>query len=247
MTNTPSAQPPARGMRAIAQDNFNTWEAVGGVRGLIEATAPGLVYLIVFVVTQQLTPALIGSLGLALVFVGIRLAQRTPVTLAFSGVFGVAIGVFAAWRSGSAGDFYVWGLVVNLSYAVALAVSLIVRWPGVGVLVELFKSGFSDQAARAKAGEDISWRQLFDTSWRNDSDLMKRYTIATWLWIAMFLARLGVQAPLYFAGDDAVGALGTARLVMGVPLFALVLWLTWRLIHRTPAPNEVDQQSRQDL
>lgn len=76
---------------------------------------------------------------------------------------------------------------------------------------------------------------------------MKRYTIATWLWIAMFLARLGVQAPLYFAGDDAVGALGTARLVMGVPLFALVLWLTWRLIHRTPAPNEVDQQSRQDL
>lgn len=88
MTNTPSAQPPARGMRAIAQDNFNTWEAVGGVRGLIEATAPGLVYLIVFVVTQQLTPALIGSLGLARLRGNTTCATDTSDPCLFWGLWG---------------------------------------------------------------------------------------------------------------------------------------------------------------
>ena len=59
---------------------------------------------------------------------------------------------------------------------------------------------------------------------------MRRYTAATWLWIGLFAARLAVQVPLYLDGD--VGWLGTARLVMGIPLWALVLWLTWILVRR---------------
>jgi len=38
-----------------------------------------------------------------------------------------------------------------------------------------------------------------------------------------------VQLPLYFGGS--VGWLGTARLLMGVPLWALVLYATWVLTH----------------
>jgi hypothetical protein len=43
-----------------------------------------------------------------------------------------------------------------------------------------------------------------------------------------------VQLPLYLAG--AVVALGVARTAMGIPLFALGIWLTWRLVRRMPAP-----------
>ena len=63
------------------------------------------------------------------------------------------------------------------------------------------------------------------------------YTAATWLWIGMFAARLLVQVPLYLAGE--VALLGVARLVMGVPLWGLVLWLTWLLVRgvRPHAPS----------
>ena len=41
----------------------------------------------------------------------------------------------------------------------------------------------------------------------------------------MLALRLVVQVPLYLA--DNVVALGTTRLIMGVPLYALGLWLAW--------------------
>ena len=53
------------------------------------------------------------------------------------------------------------------------------------------------------------------------------------MWAGLFLLRLAVQVPLYFAG--AVVALGVARTAMGLPLFALGIWLTWLMVRRTPA------------
>jgi hypothetical protein len=47
--------------------------------------------------------------------------------------------------------------------------------------------------------------------------------------------RLLVQLPLYLA--DAVVALGVARTAMGLPLFALGLWLTYLLVHRHRRPE----------
>jgi hypothetical protein len=60
--------------------------------------------------------------------------------------------------------------------------------------------------------------------------------LATWLWAAVFLLRLIVQIPLYLA--HAVVVLGVVRTAMGLPLFALALWATWRLV-RQPAPPPV--------
>jgi hypothetical protein len=52
----------------------------------------------------------------------------------------------------------------------------------------------------------------------------------------MFSVRLLVQLPLYLAG--AVVALGVARTAMGIPVFALCIWLTYLLVRgvRVPAP-----------
>ena len=60
--------------------------ALGGVRGLVEAVAPGLVFVVVFLATgQELVPPLIASLAVAVVLVIARLIGGTPVTQALSG------------------------------------------------------------------------------------------------------------------------------------------------------------------
>jgi hypothetical protein len=55
---------------------------------------------------------------------------------------------------------------------------------------------------------------------------------ATALWAGMFAVRLLVQYPLYISGN--VNALGTARLIMGYPLFIAVAWATWIVIKSGP-------------
>ncbi len=206
-------------MGQLAGESFSLAEAIGGVRGLVESVAPGLVFIVVYLVAgQELLPPLIASLAVALALVIARLVGGTPVTQALGGVVGVLIGVVWAWRSGQAQDYFVFGLWTNAAYAAALLVSVLVRWPVVGVVTALLRQ------------EGFAWRT--DPAQR---PRLRRYTAATWLWIALFAARLAVQVPLYL--DAATAWLGTARLVMGVPLWALTLWLTWVLVRERRAPE----------
>lgn len=217
-TDGPPGEAPApggslRGVRALAGDDFSFAEAVGGVRGLVESTLPGLVFVVVFVVARELTPALVGSLGVAVAAVVVRLVQRTPVTQAFSGVLGIGVGVLWAWWTGRAQDFFAGGLLANVGFLVATVASIVARWPAVGVVVGLLR------------GEDTSWRTDPERAHER-----RRFVWATWVIAGVFALRLAVQVPLYLAGEDAVAALGTAKLAMGVPLFALGLWITWLLV-----------------
>jgi hypothetical protein len=214
-------------MRALAGADFSFADAVGGLRGLIESTTPGLVFLVVYLLVGELTPALIGSLSVAAGAVVVRLVQRTPTTQAFSGVVGVAVGAAWAWRTGEAQDYFTWGLWVNVGWCLGALVSVLVRWPAVGVIVSLL------------GGQDTSWRTAADAP---AAHLRRRYMWATSLWVVMFGLRLAVQLPLYLRGTDAVGWLGTARLAMGVPLFAVTLWVTWLLVGSPAA-----RADRQDL
>lgn len=203
-------------MSQLAGEDFSVADAVGGVRGLVESVAPGLVFVVVYLVAgQELVPPLVASLAVAVVLVVARLVGGTPVTQALGGVVGVAIGVLWAWRSGEAQDYFALGLWTNAIYAAALLVSVVVRWPLVGVVVALVRQ------------EGFGWRTDPEQRPR-----LRRYTAATWLWIGLFVARLAVQLPLYL--DASTAWLGTARLVMGVPLWALALWFTWLLVRERP-------------
>lgn len=219
--------PRRQGLSALAGEEFSFAEAIGGVRGLVESTTPGLVFVVVFLVTRDLTPALVASLAAAAAAVVLRLAQRTPTTQAFSGVAGVAIGALWAWRTGEAQDYFTWGLWVNLGWVLATLVSVLLRWPAVGVVVSFVR------------GQDMSWRTARGPA---AAHLRRRYTWATWLWVGVFGGRLAVQVPLWLQGEEAVGWLGTARLAMGVPLFAVGLWLTWLLVASPAARAEQEDQ-----
>ncbi|WP_233571841.1 DUF3159 domain-containing protein [Cellulomonas triticagri] len=221
---TPGA--PARGMRAIEGEQFSFADSIGGVRGAVESVLPGFLFVVVFVAAgQELRPALIASAAAALLAVVVRVVQRTPVTQALSGVLGVGIGVIWAWRTGEASDYFAWGLLTNVAYLVAFAVSALVGWPLVGLVLGLFRGD-------GPLSESGSWAGAL--AWRHDRAQRRLYSAVTWLWAGMFGLRLVVQVPLFLA--DQVTALGTAKLVMGLPLTAVVLWLSWMLVRgRTAA------------
>ena len=198
-----------RGVGQLGQGEFDLAQSVGGVRGLLESIAPGLVFVVVFVATRELPWALIGAVALALIAAVSRLIARSSLNYVLGGLVGVGIGTVWAWRTGQAEDFFVWGLYVNAFGVVIALASIIARWPLVGVLVGTLVPPLSQ--------------------WRQDRYARRLLTWATWLWVILFGLRLAVQVPLYINAQ--VGWLGTARLVMGVPLWAIILYLTWLLVH----------------
>lgn len=217
--STPGPASRQEGLSQVAGGDFDAARAVGGVRGVVEAVAPGLVFVVAFLVTGDLVVPLVAALGVAAVATAVRLVQGTPLTQAIGGLLGVGVGVLMAWRSGEAQDFYLLGLWTNALYGGGMLIALLLRWPLIGVVVSMLRGrdqGWSTDPARRPA------RQA--------------YTLATWAWIALFLSRLAVQVPLYLAGQ--VAWLGVARLVMGVPLWAAVLWLTWLLVRHVDTPDE---------
>ncbi|MDR7385186.1 DUF3159 domain-containing protein [Promicromonospora iranensis] len=234
------AQAPARGVRALAGEEFSAAQAIGGVRGLVEAVLPGLVFVVAFVIsTPNLVIPLVASVVSALVLVVARLVQRTPVTQALGGLLGIAIGVVWAWTSGEAENYYAGGLLVNAGYLVVLLGSILIRRPAVGYVVEALRAGLTPETVKAQAGRSADEEAKRDdepspfaalTAWRDDPAKMRTYAIATWLWVGLFALRLAVKTPLYFAGD--IAWLGTFHLLLGVPLWALVLYLTWYVVRR---------------
>ena len=189
--------------------------AVGGPLGMLESALPAVVFVAVYSLSGSNTNlSAIVAVGLALVLTVARLVRRESPRHALSGLVGVAFAAFVAARSGRAEDFFLPGLLANAAYASAFVISIAAHRPLVGIIV-----GALDGEGR---------------EWRDEPDRMRAFTRATWLWAGIFLARFAVQLPLYLAG--AVVALGVAKTAMGIPLFALGLWLTWALVHRHRAP-----------
>ncbi len=189
-------------------------DALGGPLGIAESAAPAVVFVIAYSVAGQepTTSAIIAAVVGGL-FALARIARKETVQFALAGMAGLAISAFVVSRTGNAEDFFLPGLLLNGVYAIGYLVSILVRWPLIGLILE---------TAMQKG-----------TDWRQDPAKMKLYSKVSWIWVVMFSLRLVVQVPLYFA--DAVAALGVARVAMGVPLFALAIYLSWLLI-RTPPP-----------
>ena len=181
--------------------------AMGGARGLVESILPGLGFLVVFTITKDLLPSVLAPLGVSLVFIVLRLVMRQPVTTAIAGALGVGISAGLALITNDANNNFVPGFFINGGVALVMIVSLLARRPFVGLIVSLL---------------------LNDDDWRANPAKVRVAVIATILWTALSLLRLAVQLPLYLA--EATEALAATKLVMGVPLYAALLWVTWLLV-----------------
>lgn len=185
--------------------------AMGGPLGIVETSVPAIAFAAVYTVTDTNAAAIV-AVAIALVLSVARLVRRESPRHALSGLIGVGFAAFIAARSGKAENFYLPGLLANAAYASAFLISLAIRRPLVGIILAQLHGG--------------------DDAWRANPRRVRAAARATWLWAGLFLTRLVVQLPLYLAG--AVVALGVARTAMGLPLFALGLWVSWRLVRAPP-------------
>ncbi|GAB3464453.1 DUF3159 domain-containing protein [Actinophytocola sediminis] len=178
-------------------------EQMGGISGLVYSTVPVLVFILINSLFS-LTPAIWSALGSAVAITVLRLVRREPLQPAISGFFGVAIAAFIAYRTGSAKGFFLFGIWASLVYGSVFLVSILLRWPLVGV-IWAFLNGHG-------------------MAWRTDRKALRAYSIATLTWVVVFGARFIVQRWLY--DEDQTGWLGFARLAMGYPLTAVALVVT---------------------
>ena len=216
--------PTPRWMDQATSEEFSWSQAFGGTRGVIEATAPGLLFVVVFVATRALVPTLIAASAVALLACVIRLVQRQGMQQALSGLFGVAIGVIFAAATGRGENYFVWGIATNVFMALAFALSVLCRRSLVaqfyGPLTGLPKGWQSDPAYL---------------------DLRRSCVAITWMWAGIFALRVAVQAPLWLMGQ--VAALGVAKLALGLPLFALGAWATWWKLKDYSSPSSSSDSS----
>ncbi|WP_435868680.1 DUF3159 domain-containing protein [Arthrobacter burdickii] len=193
------------GVRRNDAGQIDVLSSIGGVQGLAESIAPGLVFTILFTITTDLQVSLVAALAVSAVFTVIRLVSRTPVTQALAGLVGVAFCAFVALRTGNAEDFFLPGFFINGGYIIAMTASVVFRWPFAGLLFGFLRN------------EGIEWRR--------DAARVRAYSIATWIIVSVLALRLVVQVPLYLMEN--VAALGSTRVAMGLPLYALGMWLAW--------------------
>lgn len=210
--------------------------ALGGRRGMVEAATPTITFTFTYVATKEIALAIGLSLTAALVMLAVRLVQRQTVQFVLNALVGIGVGCFFVWLGGrNGGDqsqqalaYFAPGLIYNAAYAVGMVLSILARWPVVGLLVG------------AVADDPLEWRK--------DRQIVRLCSNLTWVLVVPCVLRVVVQAPIYFGGraaedaDPYVTALGIARVAMGWPLqvaaLAVMVWLLAR--NHTP----VDERPR---
>lgn len=178
----------------------STWQQMGGLSGILDSAIPVIVFVIANAIAGlgwAIGAAVAAAIGLSLW----RLARKEPMSQAIGGLFGVAIAAYIAHRSGEAKGYFLLGIWSFAVYGAVLLVSILVRWPLVGVI-----------------WENLNGR---GNAWRRNPSLVRKYDLATALWVVMCAARFVVQRWLY--DTDQVGWLAVARIAMGYPLFIVVI------------------------
>ncbi|MEY9910840.1 hypothetical protein ABIA35_007091 [Catenulispora sp. MAP12-49] len=189
-------------------------KAFGGKMGMADAGLPSICFLIVYTATNNLNPAVIGSVAVAVVMFVIRLLRKETLQHALSGLFGVVVCAAFAKFSGHAQNYYLPGILINLGSFLLFAISAAVRWPVAGLMIGPI------------TGEMTTWRQV--------PGRLRAFTKATWLLAGLFAVKLAVQVPLYLTHHTT--ALGVARLALGYPPYLACLYVAWQWIKNAPPP-----------
>lgn len=181
------------------------WSAMGGWRGVLESVLPSLAFVVLFTVTRDLVMSLVVSVGAAAAFTITRLVQRSTLSAALGGLIATAAAAALALWTGRGQDNFVPGLITNAVYGSVFLVSALVGWSLIGLAVGFLMND--------------------GTRWRADRRKRRAFFWLAIAWAVLFFARLAVQLPFYLAGD--VTTLGTLKLIMGLPLFAPLVAVTW--------------------
>lgn len=199
-------------------------DQLGGVSGLVYTSLPILIFVPVNSI-WNLTAAIWAAVGVAVAIAAWRVFRKESIQPAISGVLGVAVSAFIAHRTGDAKGYFLFGIYTSLAYGAVFVVSILVRWPLVGVIWG-FLNGHGNL-------------------WRRHKGAVRAYDIATAAWALVFGARYVVQSQLY--DTDHTGWLAVARIAMGWPLAGLAFLVTiWavrkadRIVEPPPTASEIE-------
>ena len=195
---------------ASAPDRNPLRALIGGPRGALESVLPPLAFVAAFEATSSIGWAVGIALAIAVVFTIWRIAEGKRPTRALSALLIVAISAYVAVKTDSAVAFFWPRVLVNLISALAFAVSILVRWPLLGVIV----------------GPIVGTRMR----WRQDPVLMRAYARASWLWVALCLIRAAVLVPLI--EQRLIWGLAVTGAIFYVLVIITVL-LSWVVIRRS--------------
>ena len=189
---------------------------LGGRRGALDASVPPAAFVVGWLISGRSIAWGAGVAVAAGVLIGaLRLARGHRITAVLASVAVVAAGALIAVYTGRAQDFFLVQLLANIASALAWAVSILVRWPLLGLVVG------------ALLGQK--------TRWRRDSGLLRAYGRASWVWVGQYLVRVLVYGSLWLSGE--VVALGVARVALSWPLVAATVAASALVFQRSLPPD----------
>jgi hypothetical protein len=193
-------------------------ELIGGRRGVIDASVPGITLVIVDTFAP-LTWAIVAALAAAAALAAVRAVRREPLRQAAMGLLGLAVAALLAAFTGQAKNYFLPGILINAAYAALALGSIAVNRPALGYVAAMLDRGYGH--------------------WQNHPPLRRAATIATAMWAAVFALRAIVQGYLYVHGH--VHWLAPVRLGMGLPLWGLAVAGTLFVIEGHHQPRDGDQ------
>ena len=184
---------------------------LGGRRAALDATAPVIAFVVGWLASgHSLGWGAGAALATGATVAALRWRRGDRPLAALLGLLGVSVAALIALYTGRAADFFLAQLLSNVASALVWALSVLVRWPLLGVIV----------------GAALGQR----TSWRHDRALLRAYSLASWVWVGQYVIRIAVFTPLWAAG--AVVALGIARVALSWPLVAACVALSGTVLVR---------------
>ncbi len=193
-------------------------KAFGGKRGTVEAAVPTIAFTLTWIFTEDLKFSVILSVALSVVLLVARIVQRSTPQFVLNSLFGIGIGAFFALRSGNAEDAFLPGMLWIAVVEALMILSILVRWPFLGFLL-----------GATNPDDPIAWHR--------DKGIVDLCVKLSWIMALPGLIKLGVQIPLYLAGN--VFWLGIAKVALGWPVYlAALATVGWMLARgRTAQPT----------
>lgn len=200
LSTAPSQDPADPESPESVWEGVDIGEMLGGRRGIIDASIPG-VLLVIVNAFAPLGWAIVAACVSAAVLAVIRLLRGEPLRQAVMGLGGIAVAAALAAFSGQAKRYFLPGILLNVGYGALALGSIVVRRPLLGYVTALIDRGYAH--------------------WREEPGLRRAAMWATALWGVVFALRALVQGYLYLHND--VHWLAPVKLGMGLPLTAVAL------------------------
>lgn len=193
---------------------------LGGRRGAFDATAPVVVFILTWMLSgNSIAWAAGASLLSAGVIAFVRFKQRQKPRAVILGLLSVAVACLIVLYTGRAQDILLPRIASNAASALVWAGFIVFRRPLLGLIV----GGLLGQKTR----------------WRRDPHLMRAYSAASWVWVAMYALRVAILTPFWNSDEErlAVVAGGVAQVALSWPLLVLCLIVSGWVI-RVILPND---------